>query len=129
MVESCEDSLLRKFDPNQEYLWMWNPSRGRSGGILVGIKMEWYDVGSFKQGEFMSQLNLWDKLNRVKWNLLVVCGAAQDENKTTFLAELSNFCSTNNDPIFIGGDFNIIRFANEKNKQDCVHRHTLFSIH
>jgi hypothetical protein len=124
MVECCEDSLLKKFDYNQDYLWMWNPSRGKSGGILVGIRNEWYDVESFKQGEFMLQMNLWDKLNKVKWNLLVVYGAAQDENKTDFLAELSSFCSTNTEPILIGGDFNIIRFAKEKNTMEGVHRHT-----
>jgi hypothetical protein len=38
MVEDCEDSLLRKFDANQDFLWLWNPSKGKSGGILVGIK-------------------------------------------------------------------------------------------
>jgi hypothetical protein len=114
MVESCEDSSLRKFDCNQDYLWMWNSSRGKSGGILVGVRSEWYDVGSFKQGEFMLQLNLWDKLNKTKWNLLIVYGAAQDENKTAMLAELSSFCSINTEPILIGGDFNIIRFAKEK---------------
>jgi hypothetical protein len=103
---------------------MWNPSRGKSGGILVGIRNEWYDVKSFKQGEFMLQMNLWDKLNKVKWNLLVVYGAAQDENKTDFLAELSSLCSTNTKPILIGGDFNIIRFAKEKNTMEGVHRHT-----
>ena len=51
MIPECNDSLLRKFDPNQDYLWMWNPSKGKSGGILVGILLERFDVGSFKQGD------------------------------------------------------------------------------
>jgi len=124
MVEWCDDSLLRKFDVNQDYLWKCNPSRGKSGGILVGIKVELYDVGFFRQGEYMLQMNLWDKTNKVKWNLLVVYGAAQEENKNAFLAELSSFCSTNNEPILIGGDFNIIRFAKERNTMTGVLRHT-----
>jgi hypothetical protein len=45
MVEDCEDSLLRRFDANQDYLWLWNPSRRKSGGILVGVKKDLYDVG------------------------------------------------------------------------------------
>jgi len=53
MVENCEDSLIRKFDPQQNYLWLWNPSKGKSGGILVGVKLELYEVGSFRQGEYM----------------------------------------------------------------------------
>jgi hypothetical protein len=76
MVENCEDSLIRKFDPQQNYLRLWNPSKGRSAGILVGVKLDLYDVGSFRQGEYMIQLNLWDKMIRVKWNLSIVYGAA-----------------------------------------------------
>jgi len=48
MIKDCEDTLLRKFDPNQEFIWMWNPSRGKSGGTLVGVRIELYDVGSFR---------------------------------------------------------------------------------
>ena len=33
-----------------------------------------------------------------------------------FLSELSSFCSQNSNPILIGGDFNILRYANERNK-------------
>jgi hypothetical protein len=98
MVEDCEDSLLRKMDNNQEYLWLWNASNGKSGGILVGIRKEYYDVGSFKQGDYMLQANLWDKQNRIKWNLLVVYGDAHEENKLKFLTELSHFCSANVEP-------------------------------
>lgn len=35
-------------------------------GILVGIRIEYYDVGSFHQGDFMLQVNLWDKINKIK---------------------------------------------------------------
>jgi hypothetical protein len=124
MVEECEDSLLRNFDSNQDYLWLWNLSRGKSGGILIGARKKIYDVGSLKQGDFMLQVNLWDKQNRTKWNLLVVYGAAQEENKEKFLTGLSLFCSSNLEPILIGGDFNIIRYANERNKNMGVHRYS-----
>jgi hypothetical protein len=123
MVEDCEDSLLRKFDPNQDYLWLWNPSKGKSGGILVGIKIEFYDVGSFKQGDFLLQVNLWDKQLKQKWNLIMVYGAAQEENKLAFLSELSHFCSLNSEPLIVGGDFNIIRYAKERNRNMGLQRH------
>lgn len=103
MVEECSESLLRKWDYNKDFLWLWNPSKGKSGGILVGVLIERFDVGSFRQGEFMLQMNLWDKTLRSKWNLLVVYGAAQEENKISFLTELSRFCADNSDPMLIGG--------------------------
>ena len=103
MIENCETSLFRKLDTHRDYLWEWIPSKGRSGGILVGINLHKYDVGSFKKGDYMIQLNLWDKENKFKWNILVVYGAAQEENKCEFLCELSRFCDSNVDPILIGG--------------------------
>lgn len=124
MVEDCEDTLLRKFDANQDYLWLWNPSIGKSGGILVGIKIEYYDVGAFKQGDYMLLVNLWDKQKQVKWDLLVVYGAAHDDNKIAFLTELAHFCAFSSKPLLIGGDFNIIRYANERNSGPGVHRHS-----
>lgn len=58
MVKDCKDKLLRKFDPQQDYLWLYNFAKGKSRGILVGIRLEFYDVGAFRQGEFMIQVNL-----------------------------------------------------------------------
>jgi hypothetical protein len=45
MIKDCDDKTIRKFDASN--LWLCNPSKGRSGGILVGIRIEFYDVGSF----------------------------------------------------------------------------------
>jgi len=52
MVSECVTSLSRKFDTFQHYLWEWTPSKGKSGGILVGINLSRFDVGSFKKGDF-----------------------------------------------------------------------------
>jgi len=79
-------------------------------------------VGSFKKGEFMIQLNMWDKVLKIKWNLLVVYGAAHEENKNVFLSELSYFCANNDEALLNGDDFNIIRyFEGKKNNMDGVH--------
>jgi hypothetical protein len=66
MIAECSESLLRKFDVDQDCLWMWNPSKGKSEGILVGILLDRFDVGSFNQGEFMLKMNLWDKVLKIK---------------------------------------------------------------
>ena len=118
-----EDSLIRQFDPMQAYLWKWIPSHGKSGGILSGINLEFFDVGSFHEGQFILQLNLWDKELKRKWNLLNVYGAAHDENRREFLAELARFCNQSDDPFIAGGDFNLVRFNSEKNK-GIINRHS-----
>jgi hypothetical protein len=38
--------------------------------------MEFLDVGSFIDGKYSLQLNLWDKQRREKWNFLNIYGAA-----------------------------------------------------
>ncbi|KAG2590773.1 hypothetical protein PVAP13_5NG412800, partial [Panicum virgatum] len=124
MQQHIEDNVLRKIDPMNNYLWKWTPSNGRSRGILVGVSVERFDVGSFTEGEFMSQMHLWDKQLKVKWNLITVYGAARDERKDTFLSKLVSFCSRNRDPFIIWGDFNLVRFPSEKNKPMVVGRFT-----
>ena len=84
MIKDCDEKLLKKIDINQDYLWLYNSAHGKSGGILCGVKKDLYDVGSFHQGEYMLQMNLWDKINKIKWNFLVVYGAAHEENKMDF---------------------------------------------
>jgi exonuclease III len=124
MLKECNEKLLKRFNANQDYSWLYNSAHGKSGGILVGVKKELYDVRSFHKGDYMLQLNLWDKINKIKWNLLVVYGAAQEEYKMSFLTELSAFCSRNKEPILIGGDFNIIRYAKERNKPGGIQRYS-----
>jgi exonuclease III len=116
MQPDISDHFLRKIDIKQSYLWKWLPSNGRSGGILVGINIEFLEVGSFIEGEHILQMNLWDKKLNFKWNLKTIYGAAHDEGRDGFLAEIALFCGKSKEPFLVGGDFNIIRFASEKNK-------------
>lgn len=124
MQQDVDDKTLRQIDPNQIYLWKWLPSNGKSGGILVGINLEFLDVGGFFEGDFMLQMNLWDKKLRTKWNLITVYGAALEDRKDDFLAELANVCGKNKEPFIVGGDFNIIRLQHEKNKTGGTNRYS-----
>jgi hypothetical protein len=89
-------------DPNRFYLCYSLPAKGKSGGVLSGIKCDRFDVGAGDQGEFILQHNLWDKELEVKWNLLNVYGVAQDDNKESFLVELASFCSKSREPYNVG---------------------------
>jgi hypothetical protein len=123
MQENIDNRTIKEIDPNNDYLWKWIPSKGRSGGILSGVNLEHFDVGAFAEGEYTLQLNLWDKKKRIKWNFMNVYGVAQEEDKNKFLTELARGVDRNKDPLLIGGDFNIIRSSNEKNKGG-IYKHT-----
>jgi exonuclease III len=116
ILQDFSDKFLRKFDPNREYLWDWIPAKGKSGGVVSRIRDVRFDVGQRRQGDFVLKHNLWDKKLEVKWNLMNVYGAAQEEHKEAFLTELASFWSENKEPMLVGGDFNILRFSSEKNK-------------
>jgi exonuclease III len=45
ILQDFSEKWLRKFDPNREYLWGWIPTKGKSGGVVIGIKVERFDVG------------------------------------------------------------------------------------
>ena len=124
MQAEIDNAILRKFDPLQNYLQKWIPSRGRSGGILSGIRLNSLDVGSFKEGKYILQLNLWDKTLKTKWNFMNIYGSPHEVSKEDFLTELASFCGTCQEPYLAGGDFNLLRFTSEKNKPTVLSKHS-----
>ena len=59
--------------------------------------------------------------------LVVVYGAAQEEKKPDFLAELVRICDDETLSMLVGGDFNIIRRQEEKTIQILM-QHGLFCL-
>jgi hypothetical protein len=102
--------MIRSVDPNKNYLWDWSPSKGKSRGILTGLRLDSFDVGSRTQGDFILMHVLWDKKLGKKWCLLNVYGHAQDEKKEDFLRELASFCAKCKDPSIVVG-VNILRYS------------------
>ena len=117
MKKSYTPAFFRQIDPYQKFHWEWIPSRGKSGGILCGLNKEKFDILTTKCGKYILQLNLFDKNKNCSWALMTVYGAAHDEQKPEFIAELSSMCHSSNIPYLVGGDFNIIRHGGEKNKK------------
>jgi exonuclease III len=122
MAQDFSDAMLRKVDPNRNYLWDWSPAKGKSGGILIGLKLDTFDVGMRTQGDFILMHKLWDKRLEVKWCIMNVYGAAQEDQRESFLRELASVCSGCSEPYIAGGDFNILRFSFEKNKMFSPNR-------
>jgi exonuclease III len=116
VAQDFSESMLRRVDPNRSYLWDWFPAKDKSGGILTGLKLNTFDVGVRTQGDFILMHRVWDKRLEVKWCIMNVYGAAQEEQREDFLRELASFCFGCRDPYIVGGDFDVLRFSFEKNK-------------
>jgi hypothetical protein len=106
---------LAHFCTNNFFLWDWTPPRGRSGGILLGVNKEKFEVLDIKHGNFTLKFKLRNKEDNFQWKLIAVYGAAQENEKEAFLSELVRMCGTESEPLLLGGDFNIIKGLDEKN--------------
>lgn len=92
------------------------PLKSRSGGILYGVKLERFDVISFEMGECSIMANVFDKKLKKTIGSSHNIWAGSDEKREQFLIELSHICANRKAPMLIGGDFNIVRFSEEKNR-------------
>jgi exonuclease III len=116
-----EDFSLPFLDSLTKYgCFSWNflPAVGTAGGVLVGINEENFEVISWSIRTFSVAVVVKYKKDKLIWNLVYVYGSTYEEHKQEFLDELDLICTSNNIPIMIGGDFNLIRDASEKNNDN-----------
>jgi hypothetical protein len=81
----------------------------------VGFKSSTISVKNFTTGDGCVKFHVQNKSDGFEWFMVVVYGAAQDAQKTEFLAELVCICDDSWLPMLVGRDFNIIRRQEEKN--------------
>jgi exonuclease III len=112
------DKTLQKLCGGKKIIWHCLAPHGRSGGILLGVDLTVFDIGSIDEGDFYVKFTLRNKDDDYKWALFVVYGPAQQENKENFLIEMAHICSIESLPYIIGGDFNILRSPEDKNKDN-----------
>jgi hypothetical protein len=108
-------AILNKICASQNYFWHWTTPHGRSGGMLLGINLDTYDIGGVDEGDFYIKFHLRNIKVDFRWILVAVYGAAQPEFKEAFLYELVQTCAKENLPLLVGGDYNIVRNPQEKN--------------
>ena len=69
-------------------------------------------------GDFAVKFRVRSRIDGFNWALVAVYGAAQPELKAEFLVDLVRICGSEQLPILVGGDFNIIRRREEKNNDN-----------
>jgi hypothetical protein len=80
--------------------------------------METTSIQRLETDDFCVKVYVKTKADGFEWILVGVYGAAQDALKPDFLAELVRICESDNLPMLVGGDFNIIRRQGEKNNHN-----------
>ena len=77
-----------------------------------------FDIEAILEGHFYVKFTLRVKSNDFKFVLYAVYGPAQLQNKRAFLVEIANTCSKETLPYIIGGNFNIMRYPEDKSSGD-----------
>lgn len=62
---------------------------GCSGGILLGVKDEAFEVGGMDRGELYVSMELLQRNNNFKWEAIIVYGPADHSRSRAFLMELA----------------------------------------
>ena len=85
-----------------DFDWHCLPPRGRSGGILLGVRCEVLEVRSVVMGDFVVKFRVRSKADGFNWALVAVYGATPPEHKPEFLDDLVRICGPEQLPILVG---------------------------
>ena len=114
--DNFTDTTLKNLCGGRDFIWHNMAPHGRSGGILLGVDLDVFDIGAIDECDIYVKSLLRNKSDGFKFNLYTVYGPAQQQNKEAFLTELAHICSHEALSYIIGGDFNIMRYPHEKSK-------------
>jgi exonuclease III len=120
-----KDFTQRELDEifgGRPFRWVWNESRGHSGGLLMGVKEGQLEVEDSEIGDHYVSMVLRDRASNFRWELITVYGPAQHDESQDFISELSRKCMYAVLPVVLGGDFNLIRSAKDKNNSNINQR-------
>ncbi|KAE8794751.1 putative anion transporter 2, chloroplastic [Hordeum vulgare] len=81
--------------------------------MLLGIKDATFEVGSMDRGKFFVIMEVF--ILNFRWEIIIVYGTGDHRCSVPFLAELRAKVSAARFPVVVGGDFNFLRFAKDKN--------------
>jgi hypothetical protein len=91
------------------------PAIGTSGGIIVGINVDLLEVLSWEFKVFSVSAIVKNRRNDFICRITTVYGSSYEEKKHEFIPELHELFLNWEGPALIGGDFNLVRFIEDKN--------------
>lgn len=97
------DFKLKEMAGNKDFCWLWVPSRGHSGGLITGIKVDDFDLEQSITNIFFVAILLRNRKTNYRFWLVNVYGPAQHNLSEDFILELQNFYNQESLPILMGG--------------------------
>jgi exonuclease III len=112
------DQELRSLVNGEVFHWQWRSAVGHSGGMLLGLRDDMFEVGGVDQGRFFLSATVMHRNARFKFELIGVYGPADHAMSALFLAELESKVQSSQFPVVIIGDFNLIQGPQDKNNNN-----------
>ncbi|KAK1697110.1 hypothetical protein QYE76_013807 [Lolium multiflorum] len=86
--------------------------------MLVGCRDSMFEVGAISKGQFFISVQLLHRPSKHIFEAIGIYGPADHGRSRLFLEELSAKITASTRPLLIGGDFNLIRSAADKNNSN-----------
>jgi exonuclease III len=113
--QDLTDQELSSLEIGDKFVWCWLPACGHSGGMLMGFRDSTFDVGSIERGRYFISTDIICRADKLRCKVMGIYGPADHSRSADFLQEISNKVDASEVPILMGGDFNLIRAAHDKN--------------
>jgi hypothetical protein len=110
-------SYIRNFCPVSFDSFIYLPSNGASGGILVVWQGRMFRGELAFQNEYAVSVNLTSQLNEAIWLLTTVYAPCTPQGKRDFLNWFQNIQTPDELDWLIVGDFNLLRKPEDRNKE------------
>jgi exonuclease III len=105
------DQELRSLVNGELFHWHWRSAVGRSGGMLMGIRDDVFEVGVIDQGSIFLSAILYHRESEFKFEMIGVYGPADHTRSIQFLVDLENKVQRSSFLVVVLGNFNLIRGA------------------
>jgi exonuclease III len=109
---------LDSLEVGDKFFWSWLPANGHSGVLLAGFRDSVFEIGSVSKEEFLLTAQVCVKATRFLFEFVGVYGPANHGRSPVFLLELESAISRSSLPVFVAGDFNLIRGRANKNNNN-----------
>lgn len=114
--EHLDQVFLRKILPISFDDFLFVPSVGASGGLLVAWKSQLFSGSQKLVSGFSLTVEFTSKLDDSTWTLLNVYGPCTPQGKRKFTTWLKNSEIPNDEDWIIMGDFNLYRYPENRNR-------------
>ena len=112
------DAELRSLEVGKRFFWDWLPATRQSGGMLIGVRDSVFEVGAISRGQFFLSVAVLHRVSNRTLDIIGIYGPADRGRSRVFLQEVSDKIASSTRPLIMGGDFNLIRAAEDKNNSN-----------